>query len=226
MKKFIAAASVAATALIVAPSHAHAGLIRFATVSCSTGIELTWADPHNTDGDLQNPPIDVYTMVIESVTANGVPVPVRNVDRQSAVMDPITATGVVTIKVQVHWHIDRPNGTSTDSPTVERQGTVTCNALPPTTVPDTTIPASTVPTTPASTLPTTTTTVVETTSSVAAGGPTVPSSVACGPTTTRVATDITLPETGGDATQPTVLATGVLILGAAAFAASRRRRPA
>ena len=218
MKKFIAAASVAATALIVAPSHAHAGLIRFATVSCSTGIELTWADPHNTDGDLQNPPIDVYTMVIESVTANGVPVPVRTVDGQNAVMDPITATGVVTIKVQVHWHIDRPNGTSTDSPTVERQGTVTCNALPPTTVPDTTIPAST--------LPTTTTTIVETTSSVASGGPTVPSSVAGGPTTTRVATDITLPETGGDATQPTVLATGVLILGAGAFAASRRRRPA
>ena len=218
MKKLIAAAGVAATALIVAPQYAHAGLIRFATVSCSTGIELTWADPHNIDGDLQNPPIDVYTMVIESVTANDVPVPVRTVDGLNAVMDPITATGVVTIKVRVHWHIERPNGTNTNSPTVERQGTVTCNAVPPTTVPDTTIPAST--------LPTTATTVVQTTSSVASGGPTVPSSADGGPTTTRVSTDITLPETGGDATRSTVLATAFLILGGGAFAASRRRRPA
>lgn len=214
MKKIIAAAALSATALIIAPQHAHAGLIRFATVSCSTGIELIWADPHHTDGNLQNPPVDVYTMVIESVTANGVPVPVRTVDGLRAVMDPITATGVVTIKVQVHWHIERPNGTSTDSPTVERQGTVTCNDPAPTTAAATTLPGSTVA--PA-------TTVSATTSSVASGGPVPPSSMAGGPTTTRVSTDITLPETGGDATQSTVLATAFLILGVGAFAASRRR---
>jgi LPXTG-motif cell wall-anchored protein len=214
MKKIIAVVALSATALIIAPQHAHAGLIRFATVSCSTGVDLTWADPHNIDGDLQNPPIDVYTMVIESVTANGVPVPVRTVDGLRAVMDPITATGVVTIKVQVHWHIERPNGTSTDSPTVERQGTVSCNDPVPTTAAATTLPDSTaVPAT----------TVIVTTSSVASGGPTVTSSVAGGPTTTRVSTDITLPETGGDATRSTVLATVFLILGGGAFAASRRR---
>lgn len=69
-------------------------------------------DPHDTDGNLNNPPTDVYTMVVESVTANGVPVPVRTVDGLHAVMDPITGTGVVTIEVMVHWHIERPNGTS------------------------------------------------------------------------------------------------------------------
>ena len=92
------------------------------------------------------------------------------------------------------------------------RGRLACRGAPPRSVfpgqtsdPDTTIPAST--------LPTTTTTVVETTTSVCVGGPTVPSSVDGGATTTRVATDVTLPETGGDATQPTGLATGVLILG-------------
>ncbi len=222
MKKFIAAAGVAATALIIAPQYAHAGMIKFATVSCSTGIDLTWADPHDTDGNLNNPPTDVYTMVIESVTANGVPVPVRTIDGLNAVMDPITATGVVTIKVLVHWHIERPDGTSTDSPTVPRSGTVTCNAPPPTTVPDTTIPAIT--TSPPTTQPSPSTTVVAPTSSVAAGGP-VPSTVAA-PTTTRVLTDITLPETGGDAAGSTILATVFLIVGGGAFAASRRRLPA
>lgn len=209
MKKFIAAAGVAAAAFVIAPQHAHAGMIKFATVSCSTGIELSWADPHDTDGNLNNPPTDVYTMVIESVTANGVPVPVRTVDGLNAIMDPITATGVVKIDVMVHWHIERPNGTSFDTDSVPRSGTVTCNAPPPTTSPTTTVAP--------------TTTVVETTSSVAAGGPTVPSSVVSGPTTTRVSTDITLPETGGEATQSTVLATMFLILGGGAFAVSRRR---
>lgn len=220
MKKFVAAAAVAAGAMLVAPGIADAGMIRIATLSCSTGITLTWADPHDTDPNLNNPPRDVYTMIIESVRANGVPVGVHTVDGLNAVMDPISATGVVTIDITVHWHIERPDGTSTNSPSVPRQGTVTCNAVPATTIPPATSPATTAPGTP--TIPPPASTIVsETTSSVASGGVTVPPTIA--PTTTRVMTDITLPETGRDTGGSTVLATILLITGAGAFLIARRR---
>ncbi len=236
MKRVAAAIGITVATLTLAPQVAHAGLIRFATVSCSTGISLAWADAHDTDGNLNNPPTDVYTMVIESATANGVPVGVHTIDGVNAVLDPITATGVVTIVVRVHWHIERPNGTSTDSPSVPRSGTVTCNPAPPTTAPPTTAPPTTAPATtaPATTSPATTTppvttvapttVVAQTTSSVASGGVTVPTTVA--PATTRVSTDIKLPETGSPTGGTTVLATTFLVVGAAAYAASRRRRTA
>ena len=207
MKRILAGLAVAVGAIVAAPAAAHAGAISLSTVFCSTGINVNWSDTHGLPTAPQIPPQDIWTMVIDSVTVNGVPVGFHTVDGLNATIDPITATGVVNVHVTLHWHAVRPNGSTWDSSIVPRDGTVQCVEAPATTTTTTTTVA-------------TTTTELATTSSVESGGVTVP------PTTTRSTLnllDVTLPETGRSSGSSVALATVTLMLGVVALGIARRR---
>lgn len=203
-QRVTAAVLAVAIGILVAPSAAHAGGVSFTGVQCGNGIAINWSDRHGLATSPQDPPIDVWSMVVDSVTVNGQAVGFTTVDGLNAVTAPIAATGQVTVEIMVHWHAERPNGTSYDAPSVPRSGTVTCADAP----------AST-----------TTTTTVETSTSVASGGVTLPPSTAA-PTTTRNVLDVSLPETGVSSGRQVALATAVLVAGLAAIGVARRRRVA
>lgn len=128
MKRGLGTVLLGVCVLVMAPQAAGAGAVSMTSSDCAIGIELTWSDTHGLPTAPQTPVMDIWSMVVESVTINGVATEVRTIDGLHAVVSPTDATGLVTVDTIVHWHAVRADGTDFDSDSVPRSGTLECAA--------------------------------------------------------------------------------------------------
>ncbi len=128
MKRILGGVTFTVWALGVFPAHVGAGALDFNRTTCDQGVSVAWTVDAGLHTSPQQPAVDVWSMVVDGLFVNGEPVDFRTIDAVSVQTDPLTASGIVDIEIVLHWHADRPDGTSYDSPPLRRMGTVSCSS--------------------------------------------------------------------------------------------------
>ena len=128
MKRIMGVSALATLMIGVFPSQAEAGNLDFSRTTCDQGVSVAWIADAGLHTTPQDPPVDVWSMVVDGLFINGEPADFRAVDAVTIQADPLTASGNVEIEIVLHWHADRPDGTSYDSPPLRRTGTVSCSS--------------------------------------------------------------------------------------------------
>lgn len=136
-------ASVVGFAVVGFAPAAGAGEVGFTATDCAGGVTIDWTDVRGLATAPSDPPVDVWSMVVESVRVNGLPIGFTVSGPTRVITAPVTATGSVAIELTVHWHADRPNGTTYDTVSMPRAGAVGCGeaSLPPGTGPSSSVEA-------------------------------------------------------------------------------------
>ena len=133
MKRILGVGALSVAMIGTFPTWAGAGSLDFDRTTCDQGVSVAWITDAGLHTTPQDPPVDIWSMVVDGLFVNGQPVEYQATDAVTIQTDPLTAAGIVGIEIVLHWHAVRPDGTTYDSPPLRRTGTVSCSSslMPP-----------------------------------------------------------------------------------------------